>query len=61
MKIFFFPHPADCSTYATCLFNAFDPQRKGYLTFEVIIQIIICNILNYIHQLHVIFNDIVMI
>lgn len=26
---------ADCSSYATCLFNAFDPQRKGYLTFEV--------------------------
>jgi len=24
----------DCSSYATCLFNAFDPQRKGYLTFE---------------------------
>ncbi|XP_046444329.1 calcium-binding protein NCS-1-like [Daphnia pulex] len=24
----------DCTSYATCLFNAFDPQRKGYLTFE---------------------------
>jgi hypothetical protein len=32
---FCFSHLADCSSYATCLFNAFDPQRKGYLTFEV--------------------------